>query len=342
MPTLDFKGKQIIYAHHLTVPARTLEPDASKSLPSNGSAPSLDDNLIIHGDNLHALKALMPRYAGRVHCIYIDPPYNTGNEKWVYNDNVNSPMMQEWLKDKSPVDGEDLERHDKWLCMMWPRLHLLRELLAEDGVIFISTDDNEAHHLHDILSEIFGEDNFVATFIWRKVDSPNDNKVAITPDHDYVICFAKDLSSARFSRMIAPSILNAYPNASDTERRYRDRLLKKNGRNSLRRDRPTMFFPLQDPDGNDVFPIHDNGEEARWSMGERGIAKHESEGTLIWKKIEKMGRKVWEPYTREFAPEDDPTRPFPTIWADVGQCARQKRCSEEFLEHRTFLIHQRQ
>ena len=145
MPTLDFKGKSLVYAHHLSVPARTLEPNAKKSLPLKGGKTSLDDNLIIHGDNLHALKALMPRYAGRIKCIYIDPPYNTGNEGWIYNDNVNSPMMQEWLKDKSPVDGEDLERHDKWLCMMWPRLHLLRELLAEDGVIFISIDDNEQH-----------------------------------------------------------------------------------------------------------------------------------------------------------------------------------------------------
>ena len=113
MPTLDFKGKQIVYAHHLTVPARTLEVDAEKSLPPQDQQPSLDDNLLIHGDNLHALKALMLRYAGRVSCIYIDPPYNTGNEGWVYNDNVNSPLMQEWLKGKSPVDGEDLERHDK-------------------------------------------------------------------------------------------------------------------------------------------------------------------------------------------------------------------------------------
>ena len=113
MPTLDFKGKQIVYAHHLTVPSHTLEPDASRSLPSNGAAPSLDDNLIIHGDNLHTLKALLPRYGGRVNCIYIDPPYNTGNENWLYNDNVNSPLMQAWLQDKSPVDGEDLERHDK-------------------------------------------------------------------------------------------------------------------------------------------------------------------------------------------------------------------------------------
>lgn len=176
----------------------------------------------------------------------------------------------------------------------------------------------------NICCEIFGEENHVATFIWRKVDSPNDNKVAITPDHDYVLCFARDIGSAKFKRMIAPSIRKAYPNRDENGRPFRDRLLKKNGRASLRRDRPTMFFPLEDPDGNEVFPIHDNGEEARWSMGKKGIKKHKDAGTLIWKRIEKLGREVWEPYSREFAPEDDPTRPFPTIWSDVDTMRQAK------------------
>ena len=136
MPTLDFKGKQFIYGHHLTVPIRTLQTDADKSLTGEKD-PSLNDNLIIHGDNLHALKALLPKYAGKIKCIYIDPPYNTGNEKWIYNDNVNSPLMKAWLEKNSPIDNEDLERHDKWLCMMWPRLHLLHELLSDDGAIFV-------------------------------------------------------------------------------------------------------------------------------------------------------------------------------------------------------------
>ena len=136
----------------------------------------------------------MPRYAGRVNCIYIDPPYNTGNEGWIYNDNVNSPMMQEWLKDKSPVDGEDLERHDKWLCMMWPRLQLLRELLAEDGVIFISIDDNEQQHLRMMMDEIFGEGNFVATVIWQKVFSPKNTAKHFSEDHDFILVYAKDLA----------------------------------------------------------------------------------------------------------------------------------------------------
>ena len=148
MPSLDFKGKSFVYAHHLSVPFRELVVDAKKSLPPKGQKPSLDDNLIIHGDNLHALKALLPVYAGKVDCIFIDPPYNTGNEGWCYNDNVRSPLMREWLKKSAnPVEKEDLERHDKWLCMMWPRLNLLHDLLAEDGAIFVSIDDNEVHRL---------------------------------------------------------------------------------------------------------------------------------------------------------------------------------------------------
>ena len=165
MPTLDFKGKQHIYAHHLTVPYRSLIADPDRSVNPGDIA---DENLIIHGDNLYALKALLPRYAGRIKCIYIDPPYNTGNEGWVYNDNVNSPLMKEWVKANSPVDGEDLERHDKWLCMMWPRLHLLKDLLTDDGVISVSIDDNEQHHLRLMMDEIFGAENFVANITWRK------------------------------------------------------------------------------------------------------------------------------------------------------------------------------
>ena len=188
MPTLDFKGKQHIYAHHLTVPYRPIEPDESRSCNPSGA----DDNLIIHGDNLHALKALLPRYANRIKCIYIDPPYNTGNEAWVYNDNVNSPLMQQWLAENSPVDNEDLERHDKWLCMMWPRLHLLKELLAEDGVIFISIDDNEQHHLRMLMDEVFGDANFVTNIIWQKKFSPQNDAKYFSDNHDFVLCYAKD------------------------------------------------------------------------------------------------------------------------------------------------------
>lgn len=193
MPTLDFKGKQFVYSHHLSVPFRELLVDADKSMPAKGQSPSLNDNLIIHGDNLEALKALLPTHAGKVDCIFIDPPYNTGNEGWCYNDNVRSPLMKEWLKKSAnPVDKEDLERHDKWLCMMWPRLNLLHELLSERGSLWITLDDNEVHRFRVLMDELFGEDNFVASCIWHKVYSPKNTAKYFSEDHDYLLVYAKN------------------------------------------------------------------------------------------------------------------------------------------------------
>ena len=200
MAKLQFEGKQHIYAHHMTVPVRALVPVAAKSVAppgaasAAGAAPPPDGNLIIHGDNLLALKSLLPRYEGRVNCIYIDPPYNTGNEGWVYNDKVNSPLMRGWLAENGPVDGEDLLRHDKWLCMMWPRLHLLHALLADDGVIFVSIDDNEQHHLRMLMDEIFGEENFVTNIVWQKKFSPQNDAKHFSDNHDFVVAYAKDKS----------------------------------------------------------------------------------------------------------------------------------------------------
>lgn len=213
MPSLDFKGKQFVYAHHLSVPFRQLDIDKEKSLPKDGK-PSLDDNLIIHGDNLHALKALLPKYAGKVKCIYIDPPYNTGNEGWCYNDNVNAPLIKEWLKDSAnPVDKEDLERHDKWLCMMWPRLQLLRELLADDGTIWISIDDDEQGRLRLICDEIFGEDNFVNNIIWQKKYSPQNDAKWFSDNHDFIVCYAKNKEQWR---------PNQLPRTAEAEKRYKN------------------------------------------------------------------------------------------------------------------------
>lgn len=173
--------------HHLAVQYHQLVPKKELSLTDNIS---LHDNLIIQGDNLKALKALLPTYAGKVKCIYIDPPYNTGNENWVYNDNVNSPMLKEWLG--KVVDKEDMTRHDKWLCMMMPRLKLLRELLSEDGAIFISCDDNEQHNLRGLLDEVFQPQNFIQNIIWQKKFSPQNDAKYFSDNHDFVICYAKN------------------------------------------------------------------------------------------------------------------------------------------------------
>lgn len=185
MPELYFKGKEFVYNHHLTVPFRPLVPDAKKSC---GDDP---ENLIIQGDNLHALKSLLPRYAGKVDLVFIDPPYNTGNEGWAYNDNVNSPLIKEWLSG-NPVNGEDMLRHDKWLCMMWPRLKLLHELLSERGSIWITLDDNEQHHARAMLDEVFGEQNFVANIAWHARESVQNDTDISTNNLNHIIVYAKN------------------------------------------------------------------------------------------------------------------------------------------------------
>lgn len=186
MPEIVFKGKEYVYNHHLTVPYRPLVVKPDKGV----GAPDLAGNLVIHGDNLAALKSLLPRCAGQVDLVFIDPPYNTGNEGWCYSDSVNSPIMKEWLS-TNPVDGEDLLRHDKWLCMMWPRLVLLRELLSERGSIWMTLDDNEVHRARMVMDEVFGEDNFIACCIWHKMDSPKNTAEHFSVDHDYLLVYAK-------------------------------------------------------------------------------------------------------------------------------------------------------
>lgn len=185
MPTLNWIGKDAVVRHHKDVPYRLLEPLADLSCGASDSG-----NLIVEGDNLHALKALLPRYAGKVKCIYIDPPYNTGNEGWVYNDNVNSAEIRRWLGEVVGKEGETLDRHDRWLCMMYPRLVLLKQFLTDDGAIFISIDDNEAATLRLLLDEIFGAKNFVATAIWQKVYSPKNSARHLSEDHDYIVVYA--------------------------------------------------------------------------------------------------------------------------------------------------------
>ncbi len=214
MPTLQFKGRVFVENHDLAVPFHELRPVRSRGLSEKAS---LHDNLIIEGDNLAALKALLPTHQGKVKCVYIDPPYNTGNEGWAYNDNVNSPMMQEWLG--KVVDREDLTRHDKWCCMMLPRLKLLRELLRDDGAIFVSIDDNEVQHLRCLMDEVFGEGNFVATVIWEKVYSPKSSANYFSENHDFVVIYARD--KERFRRRLLPRTEEAdarYTNPDDDPR----------------------------------------------------------------------------------------------------------------------------
>ena len=190
MPTPEWIGKDKVINHHLEVPYRVLERQYSFDETGRHEEDNGSENKIIHGDNLEALKFLLPQYEGRVKCIYIDPPYNTGNEGWVYNDNVNDPHIKEWMNKTVGKEGEDLSRHDKWLCMMYPRLKLLQKLLAEDGVIFISIDEIEHRYL-GVMDEIFGSANRFDTFVWQNNYGGGAKSNYVVHLHEYVLCFAR-------------------------------------------------------------------------------------------------------------------------------------------------------
>lgn len=200
MPTLNWIGKEKIITHHNDVPFHVLD---KKYCYGNKET----KNMIIHGDNLYALKSLLPQFEGRVDCVYIDPPYNTGEEKWVYNDNVNDPRILKWLGEVVGKEGEDLSRHDKWLCMMYPRLKLLQRLLAEDGRIFISIDENELYNLKLICDEIFGQNNFAGQYMWYKSATPPNLSHKIKRNLEYILCYEKAKNSNKFSgiKKISPS-----------------------------------------------------------------------------------------------------------------------------------------
>ena len=191
MPTLEWIGKDKVVNHHQEVPYRVLERQYSYDEAGCHTEDNGSENMIIHGDNLEALKALLPQYEGKIKCIYIDPPYNTGNEGLVYNDNVNDPKIKKWLGEVVGKEGEDLSRHDKWLCMMYPRLKLLQKLLAEDGVIFISIDDMEYANLKLICDEIFGLNCFVSNISWQRTYSTRNDSKGIVNEVEHIVVYSQ-------------------------------------------------------------------------------------------------------------------------------------------------------
>lgn len=204
MPQLTWIGKDKVKNHHHDIPFHLLKKEYDFKA-DNGKPENSQNNMLIQGDNLLALKSLLPKYEGKINCIYIDPPYNTGNEKWAYNDNVNDPRIKKWLGEVVGKEGEDLSRHDKWLCMMYPRLKLLHRLLDDDGVIFISIDDTELAYLKLVCDEIFGIGNLVKNFVWY-TDGHTDNQDKITHVHEYILCYAKNKSNLIYNKVVDPSI----------------------------------------------------------------------------------------------------------------------------------------
>jgi len=266
MPTINFKGKSAVWNHHLSVPYQVLDKDKKMSIEGK----NMDENLIIEGDNLTALKSLLPKYQGKIKCIYIDPPYNTGNEGWVYSDNVNSPLIKNWIG--KSVGADDLTRHEKWLCMMTPRLKILNELLSDNGVIFISIDDNEQAHLKMLLDEIFNENNF-ESFIWKKKGGAGNTEKIIGNLTEYILCYFKYKKAGVF-------------NFRNIERTYKFR--DKTGpynlegiekTNSGGYERKTMLFSIIDPKTKKEF-YPQNGQ--RWTAGKETIDRLVKENRILF------------------------------------------------------------
>ena len=270
MPTLEWIGKSKVINHHQDVPFRVLERKYSFDENGQKDADNGSENMIIRGDNLEALKALLPRYEGRVKCIYIDPPYNTGNEGWVYNDNVNDPKIKKWLGKVVGKEGEDLTRHDKWLCMMYPRLKILHKLLANDGIIAVSINDNELFNLGAIMNEIFGSFNRLACAPLRSEPSGGKDKTVLRTGHEYILFYTK----GDVSNLCKEEKSTGELNLKDKKGAYRKgRELRKWGATSDRADRPNLWFGIKTPSGEIAYPYKNDGSEGywRWSRDNAGM-----------------------------------------------------------------------
>ena len=261
MPTLEWIGKSKVINHHQDVPFRVLERKYSFDENGQHDEDNGSENMIIRGDNLEALKALLPRYEGRVKCIYIDPPYNTGNEGWVYNDNVNDPKIKKWLGEVVGKEGEDLTRHDKWLCMMYPRLKLLQKLLAEDGVIFVSLDFHEQPVMRLIMDEIFGAINYVSEIACVNKPSGRSDDKYIATAHESIIVYRKSPLLTLGGFEPEEKITKRY-NKRDTDGRlYREEDLRKRGTHDERTDRPNLFYPFFFNQETGELIVGDNDEK---------------------------------------------------------------------------------
>lgn len=303
MPTIQFKGKTFVQNHHLAVPHHQLVPDKKKSLTDRVS---LHDNLIIHGDNLLALKALLPTYAGKVKCIYIDPPYNTGNEGWIYNDKVNSPIINEWIGKVVGKEGEDLTRHDKWLCMMMPRLKLLKELLADDGAIFMSIDHNELGNLRILMDEIF-PDNFLGIIsVVNNLKGRSDDEFIATAN-EFLLVYAKNKRKFEMGGLPLSKIQLIEYDQEDEWGRYKEVGFRKTGKGWRKKDRPNMFYPIYfdnttgkvsitrtSKNDIEILPLTTDGEEGRWRWGIETFLDRKDRDIVV--KQVRTGR--WQVFTK--------------------------------------------
>jgi len=277
MPTLHWIGKEKVINHHMDVPFKVLEHSYGFDNGEQTEQETNSGNKIIHGDNLEALKALLPEYEGKIKCIYIDPPYNTGEEKWIYNDNVNHPKLKKWLGEVVGKEEDDLTRHDKWLCMLYPRIKLLHKLLHPEGVMFISIDDNENSNLKQICNEIFGPNKFIATNVWQKRYS-RENREAIGDVHEYIYVFSKDPKAFKEYRNLIPANekqLKVYRNPNnDPKGRWRPIPMTAQAGHATK----DQFYPITTPTG----VIHYPPDGRCWGIAQATYHKLLEEGRIYF------------------------------------------------------------
>ncbi len=343
MPTLHWIGKDKVINHHQDVPYKVLEQQYTYS---NGSETNtlVSENKIIHGDNLEALKSLLPQYEGKIKCIYIDPPYNTGNEGWVYNDNVNDPKIKKWLGQVVGKESEDLSRHDKWLCMMYPRLKLLHKLLADDGAIFISLDDNEQANLKLICDEIFGVSNYVRTVACVNNPKGRSDDKYIATAHESITIYRKSANLLLGGFEPDEKITKRY-NKSDENGIYREIDLRKTGDNDKREDRPNLFYyflfnkktgefyPTNDEIIPDDFiqikPTRTDETEGNWRWG----LKSAQESIHLLIPTYMNVRKKWTVMVKDYLTDEKVVKPT-SVW-DFKE-VNSERGTETFIKHLGF------
>ena len=300
MPTLNWIGKDAVINHHLDVPFRLL-----KDVPELGCGDPGSGNLIVEGDNLVALKALLPYYAGKVKCICIDPPYNTGNEGWAYNDNVKSPAITKWLGETVGKEGETLDRHDRWLCMMYPRLALLREFLCEDGVILICLDDIEFGVLKVVMDEIFGKANCLGTIVWNTRNTDNRIKTNLSPDHEYILVYGRSPSAKIEGRVIDRSDFKN-PDGDKRGPYVTDPLTGK----ATAEDRPNLHAYKMAQPGTDK--VWDPDPAHGWITDEAGYKELLADNRIWWPASSRSGK----PRKKRFLSETKARMPASSFWSE--------------------------
>ncbi|MCB1116854.1 MAG: site-specific DNA-methyltransferase, partial [Chlamydiia bacterium] len=305
-------------------------PTASTLIPAKDESIGFDntENIFIEGENLEVLKVLQKSYFGKVKMIYIDPPYNTGNDSFIYPDKF-AETKEDYEKRVGDKDEEGYmtrdgmfkknskengQYHSNWMNMMYPRLFLAKNLLRQDGVIFVSIDDNEVHNLRLLMDEVFGEENFRGSIIRATGTRMGSGNKEISSEVDYALVFSKSSEFNFLPLAMNEKDLKIY-DQEDEKGIYLIRSLRRTGGENRREDRPSMFYPVIAPDGTEVYPLAPEGWESRWICGEDTYKKLVKDGMIEWKKVSKNGGEKWQVYQKHYVGEA--VKYSSNLWSDV-------------------------